>query len=455
MKRRDKAKQKSEVQQEKTEVKPAGRVTRSKKYVENKVVPTKTEGEQVGGSNRVKIDISMGRQNNQKAPCTIKGQINQSQIIPQEQANRIDAQVSQNSSLSVDDKCASKIFSEGNSTITPFKLQQIQDEKLQEAKEMQKEDSKQVRSFLGIAQSSKCEKGQESGSQKDFEGQIQTSFDYVIPPFKVTKQNDQSEKYEKPKSQRGRGAKRMETQFNHNKPGQVVQNSRMDNSLGELTRKFIEMIQSEPDQTVDLNKVATKLDVQKRRIYDITNVLEGIGLVEKTFKNQIKWCGMPGAYKAVLSDQEQLERHLAADQSLRELRMEEVELDGMIEAIQEELTQIASEPAYQEFGYLTHADISQLSTNVIDSQMQPNRSDTPIIAIKAPKGSKVKIAARDVLAENLRPHYQITIQSSTKLQNEVNKQDLIPIEANLIVGNPDAYQGSEAGEESLLMMFPG
>lgn len=89
--------------------------------------------------------------------------------------------------------------------------------------------------------------------------------------------------------------------------------------------------------------------------------------------------------------------------------MEEVELDGMIEAIQEELTQIASEPAYQEFGYLTHADISQLSTNVIDSQMQPNRSDTPIIAIKAPKGSKVKIAARDVLAENLRLHYQITI----------------------------------------------
>lgn len=28
---------------------------------------------------------------------------------------------------------------------------------------------------------------------------------------------------------------------------------------------------------------------QKRRIYDITNVLEGIGLIEKESKNSIKW----------------------------------------------------------------------------------------------------------------------------------------------------------------------
>lgn len=31
--------------------------------------------------------------------------------------------------------------------------------------------------------------------------------------------------------------------------------------------------------------------VQKRRIYDITNVLEGIGLIEKKLKNNIQWKG--------------------------------------------------------------------------------------------------------------------------------------------------------------------
>ena len=40
-----------------------------------------------------------------------------------------------------------------------------------------------------------------------------------------------------------------------------------------LTKKFIELVQGSPDKTVDLNEVVEQLSVQKRRIYDITNVL--------------------------------------------------------------------------------------------------------------------------------------------------------------------------------------
>ena len=54
------------------------------------------------------------------------------------------------------------------------------------------------------------------------------------------------------------------------------QKFRHENSLGTLTRKFIELIQSAEDQCIDLNVAVAKLRVQKRRIYDITNVLEGI-----------------------------------------------------------------------------------------------------------------------------------------------------------------------------------
>ena len=33
------------------------------------------------------------------------------------------------------------------------------------------------------------------------------------------------------------------------------------------------------------------LDVQKRRIYDITNVLEGINLIQRYKKNHVRWIG--------------------------------------------------------------------------------------------------------------------------------------------------------------------
>jgi transcription factor E2F3 len=52
------------------------------------------------------------------------------------------------------------------------------------------------------------------------------------------------------------------------------------------------LLKQAPDGILDLNNAAETLEVQKRRIYDITNVLEGIGLIEKTLKNRIRWKGL-------------------------------------------------------------------------------------------------------------------------------------------------------------------
>ncbi|KAG0198247.1 E2F transcription factor 3 [Mortierella sp. GBA30] len=64
--------------------------------------------------------------------------------------------------------------------------------------------------------------------------------------------------------------------------------SRSERSLGMLTKLFINQLKQE-NGTLDLNKTADKLGVQKRRIYDITNVLEGIDLIEKFKKNNVRW----------------------------------------------------------------------------------------------------------------------------------------------------------------------
>lgn len=56
-----------------------------------------------------------------------------------------------------------------------------------------------------------------------------------------------------------------------------------------MTKKFVNLISDAHDGVLDLNRAADVLNVQKRRIYDITNVLEGIGLIEKKSKNNIQW----------------------------------------------------------------------------------------------------------------------------------------------------------------------
>ncbi|ORX62414.1 hypothetical protein DM01DRAFT_1370288 [Hesseltinella vesiculosa] len=66
---------------------------------------------------------------------------------------------------------------------------------------------------------------------------------------------------------------------------------RYDSSLSVLTKKFIQLIQSRKGQDLDLKQAAEQLNVQKRRIYDITNVLEGIQLIEKVSKNRVRWIG--------------------------------------------------------------------------------------------------------------------------------------------------------------------
>ena len=79
---------------------------------------------------------------------------------------------------------------------------------------------------------------------------------------------------------RGRAAENEHPEMNRHKV-----------SLGLLAKKFVHMLHTDPSGTVDLNKASESLGVRKRRIYDITNVLEGIGLEEKKSKNTVHWCG--------------------------------------------------------------------------------------------------------------------------------------------------------------------
>ena len=51
--------------------------------------------------------------------------------------------------------------------------------------------------------------------------------------------------------------------------------NRKDNSLDELTKKFIKFVLEEKSNIINLEEIRKKMKSQKRRIYDITNVFQG------------------------------------------------------------------------------------------------------------------------------------------------------------------------------------
>ena len=147
---------------------------------------------------------------------------------------------------------------------------------------------------------------------------------------------------------------------------------RHDNSLGVLTKKFVNLIKNSPDLTVDLNEAVKTLNVQKRRIYDITNVLEGIGYIEKILKNTIKWVGV--------SEDPNLEEDLVKlKENLDDLQEKERNIDKSIEKAQENLLKMAKEQETLNFAYLNYEDLEKIE----------NKEN--FFIIKAPKGSTLEV----------------------------------------------------------------
>jgi len=178
---------------------------------------------------------------------------------------------------------------------------------------------------------------------------------------------------------------------------------RYDSSLGLLTKKFVKLIQSAPDGTLDLNKAATILDVQKRRIYDITNVLEGIGLIEKKSKNCIFWKGSELEGLNGKNDGEQKMGSLREGINAIETEIGEIDrhIRSLNKAIQEEYTEGEKEgyPKIQDL-FITKKDIKSL----------PQFEGKQIIVCKAPQGttmeipdSKVKVESHDEGSGSLPP----------------------------------------------------
>jgi transcription factor E2F7/8 len=79
--------------------------------------------------------------------------------------------------------------------------------------------------------------------------------------------------------------------------------SRKQSSLGELCRKFLRVYGKEQKDLLFLDRCTRELEVERRRIYDIINILESFGVISREAKNSYKWRGID---KILLSIQVQI-----------------------------------------------------------------------------------------------------------------------------------------------------
>ena len=92
--------------------------------------------------------------------------------------------------------------------------------------------------------------------------------------------------------------------------------------------------------------------VQKRRIYDITNVLEGIGLIEKKSKNNIQWKG-----QGVSSSGEARQDVMSLQQEVDQLEQDEKEYDQHINDLRCALSNLQDSADRDQCLYVTQEDI--------------------------------------------------------------------------------------------------
>ncbi|XP_044192359.1 transcription factor E2F3 [Thunnus albacares] len=204
----------------------------------------------------------------------------------------------------------------------------------------------------------------------------------------------------------------------------LFERSRYDTSLGFLTQRFAELLSRSANGVLDLNVAAQELNAPKRRVYDVTNVLEGIQLIKKKSKNYIEWLGG--------------QINVPGDQELTALIEEERKLDELIQSCKWQVHQMCEDRHSRRFAYLTYEDVQTI----------PSLKEQTVIVIKAPAETKLEVPHP---GESLQVHL-----SSTQGPIEVFlcSDDPIPMEAtDGSVANDSQSNSSTNGNNSVSPSF--
>lgn len=174
--------------------------------------------------------------------------------------------------------------------------------------------------------------------------------------------------------------------------------SRQEKSLGILTTRFVTLLQEAPEGILDLKTAADTLAVrQKRRIYDITNVLEGIGLIEKKSKNSIQWLGAgPGCNSREVTD-----KLTQLKNEIKELKLKEAEIETYYRLCNQSVLNLTDYKANKQNAY------------VHDTELLNAFPDQTVLVVQAPTETSLQVADPTHMDETRKQiRHRISIKSN-------------------------------------------
>ena len=157
--------------------------------------------------------------------------------------------------------------------------------------------------------------------------------------------------------------------------------TKQENSLAQLTQNFLNYIKKKGRINISINELVEDLKVKKRRIYDITNVLQGIGYLEKKGKNEILWIKDNNCINIQNPNNNIISSYSQLKQELDELKSQNENIEENMNKYREEFKLISQKNEFPKYGYITFDDITELSLN----------EKVNFMIIKAPKGTSINV----------------------------------------------------------------
>ena len=203
-----------------------------------------------------------------------------------------------------------------------------------------------------------------------------------------------------------------------------LEEGRQENSLCKLTKKVLEYIRIKNKVNININELVKELGVKKRRIYDITNVLQGIGYIEKQGKNEIIW-----NKKNCVFDKKEIKNKSKFFLMNQQINI----LNEQMNKNKEELNNISAQKDFSKYNYIKFTDLTNLSK--IENQ--------DLLIIKSIPGSKLDFfdkknsrkACEDIIDEFQNGKFQLDQRNYKKL-NLFKNENHIFLETN----NPNSIR---------------